>query len=243
MASKRQPSAEVPTYSLVFPAGSRYIGAMFRAVTLAVLCAFLWGCGQPAREETQTQTNAAPTSTGLTGGTTDDSSFTTALTLSQPAKGFAAPKASGTVSSLLKNGMAYDGEWSNGKANGMGTLTDAANGTKLYGEWRDGEEYKVRGTFVFPDGTIEVGTWHADGSPCGGTITWTDGREYKGDWKLADNAPEIPDGHGQMTWPDGRKYIGQFQDGKMDGLGKMTYPDGKVELGVWKQDEFTGPAR
>jgi hypothetical protein len=96
---------------------------------------------------------------------------------------------------------------------------------------------------VAPDGTKEVGTWNRDGTKCGGTITWKDGREYKGDWKITEGAPELPDGVGAMSWPDGRKYTGEFHDGNMDGTGKMTYPDGKIEDGLWKQGTFTGPPR
>jgi hypothetical protein len=72
--------------------------------------------------------------------------------------------------------------------------------------------------------------------------TWKDGRQYKGDWKLGDNAPEFPDGQGEMTWPDGRKFVGEFHNGTMDGFGKMTYPDGRVEDGSWKQGKFMGAA-
>jgi hypothetical protein len=88
-----------------------------------------------------------------------------------------------------------------------------------------------------------VGTWNLDGTKSGGTITWKDGQEYKGDWKIVDGADELPDGMGVMTWPDGRKYVGQFRNGTMDGTGKMTYPNGKVEEGVWKQDEFVGAGK
>ena len=95
---------------------------------------------------------------------------------------------------------------------------------------------------MFPDGTVEVGTWNYDGTVCGGTIIWKDGRQYKGDWKLSENAPELPNGHGEMTWPDGRKYVGQFRDGTMDGRGKMTYPNAKVEEGSWKDGKFVGSA-
>ncbi len=134
------------------------------------------------------------------------------------------------------------GEYKDGQLNGQVSVT-ASNGTNERGEWRDGKSYRMSGTCVALDGTIEVGTWNDDGTRSGGTIKWKDGREYKGDWKLVDGAPELPDGAGSMTWPDGRKYVGQFHDGKMDGNGKMTYPDGKVEDGLWKQGQFTGTVK
>jgi hypothetical protein len=87
-----------------------------------------------------------------------------------------------------------------------------------------------------------VGTWNLDGTKSGGTITWKDGREYKGDWIVAEHGSEAPDGMGTMTWPDGRQYVGQFRYGKMDGTGKMTYPSGTVQDGLWKEDHFAGAA-
>lgn len=140
------------------------------------------------------------------------------------------------------DGATYTGEVSDGKPNGQGTLTDP-HGTNQQGEWHDGQPYRVSGTWVAPDGTREVGTWNHDGAGSGGTITWKDGREYKGDWKIVDGAPEVPDGVGAMSWPDGRKYVGEFREGKMNGTGKLTYPDGRVEDGSWKQSKFTGATK
>jgi hypothetical protein len=151
------------------------------------------------------------------------------------------PAAAGQAIVRLPDGTIYEGESRGGKANGQGIFTDPS-GRHQEGEWRNGREYRVTGTLVFPDGTKEVGIWNRDGTPCGGTIIWTDGRQYKGGWKVLDGAPELPDGQGEMTWPDGRKYVGQFHDGTMDGPGKMTYPDGRFQDGLWKQDKFTGAA-
>ncbi len=141
---------------------------------------------------------------------------------------------------FLPGGTAYEGEVRDGKPEGEGTIT-APNGTHQWGEFRNGLSYKLTGTWIAPDGTREEGIWNVDGTQSGGTITWKDGRVYKGDWKLMNGVPELPNGNGTMTWPDGRVYVGQFHDGKMDGRGKMTYPGGKIEEGLWKQDQFAGP--
>lgn len=90
------------------------------------------------------------------------------------------------------DGRKYVGEFKDGLYNGQGTLT-ASNGTSQRGEWRASKEYKVSGTWVSPDGTTELGTWNGDGSPSGGSITWKDGREYAGDWKLTYGAVELPE--------------------------------------------------
>lgn len=142
---------------------------------------------------------------------------------------------------MLPGGLAYEGDVRDGQPNGQGTMT-SPYGTHQWGEFRNGLSYKLTGTWVGADGTREEGTWNLDGTRCGGTIMWQDGRVYKGDWKLVNGAPEQADGNGTMTWPDGRVYVGQFRDGKMDGPGKMTHPSGRVEEGLWKQDQFVGPS-
>ena len=146
------------------------------------------------------------------------------------------------VTFVLPDGSTYDGEVIGDKPNGWGTFTDP-RGTHQQGEWRHGDPYQVTGTWVSPDGTIEVGTWNADGTQSGGTITWKDGRQYKGDWELVGGGTEQPSGSGEMRWPDGRQYVGRFRDGKMEGKGRMTYPDGKVEDGWWEQDKLVEAAR
>ena len=45
-----------------------------------------------------------------------------------------------------------------------------------------------------------------------GVYNWSDGRQYKGEWK--NNKME---GHGVFEWPDGRKYIGEYVDDKKEG--------------------------
>jgi len=128
-------------------------------------------------------------------------------------------KANGQGTFTFPNGTKYVGEMKDGEPSGQGTLTDA-NGSSQPGEWRDGRPYRLRGRYVATDGTTEVGSWNYDGTKCGGTITWKDGRVYKGDWKLVEGSPESP-----------------------DGVGKMTYPDGKVQNGLWKQGQFMGAAQ
>ena len=38
-----------------------------------------------------------------------------------------------------------------------------------------------------------------------GEYKWTDGKNYKGQWKN-----NMMDGIGEYVWPDGRRYIGQY---------------------------------
>ena len=236
------------------------------SLTVLSIClvTFCWGCGIPTdsgvgtsnRQTTSvgqdhadgTTTAGGTLSTGETNHPTDVSEGQLASTEFNLASGAKptdlfdkpAPKSHDTV--VSSDGVVYEGEIAGGVPNGQGVSTDS-RGTRQEGEWRNGKPYRVSGVWVDWDGTREEGTWNLDGTKCGGTIKWPDGRMYKGDWKFVDGAPESPDGNGTMTWPDGRKYTGNFQDGAMNGRGTMTYPDGKVEDGLWTSGRFVGPAK
>jgi len=135
-----------------------------------------------------------------------------------------------------KNGVTLSGEWKDGEI--VRGVLSKPNGAKLE-LVKNGNQMDMEGIEVCEDGTKYVGVWKHNGKSAG-TITWKDGKEYKGDWKIIEGKPDLPDGEGAMTWPDGRKFVGEFRDGKMHGAGKMTYADGRVEEGFWKNDEFTG---
>ena len=142
---------------------------------------------------------------------------------------------------LLPGGLTYVGDMRHNLADGSGTLSGPF-GINLYGQWRNGNPYKLSGTLADTNGTKEAGTWNYDGSKCGGTIWYSDGRVYQGDWKLTVNGIDLPDGMGTMTWPDGRVYIGEFRNGHLDGKGRMVNPRGTMQDGLWKRDQFIGPS-
>ena len=78
----------------------------------------------------------------------------------------------------------YRGEMSDGKPNGLGTLT-LPNGENYVGEWRDGKR-NGHGTHFSPNG-----------------------KKYEGEWK-----DDKKHGQGTETYPDGSKYVGEFKNGK-----------------------------
>ena len=45
-------------------------------------------------------------------------------------------------------------------------------------------------------------------------------------------------GRGTITFSDGERYVGQWKDDKQHGQGAEVYPDGKVVKGIWKNDEL-----
>jgi len=64
-----------------------------------------------------------------------------------------------------------------------------------------------------------------------GTYKYSDGTEYKGQWKNG-----RLDGQGTLTYPDGSKYVGQFKDNRRNGQGTYTYPDNSKYVGQFKDN-------
>ena len=98
-----------------------------------------------------------------------------------------------------------------------------------------------------------VNDWEPEGQ---GTLTWSDGRKYVGEWKDGkkhgqgtENDPSghkyvgeykdgLPNGQGTFTYPNGQKYIGQWKDGEEHGQGSAVHPSGLMKSGIWKNGEF-----
>jgi len=100
---------------------------------------------------------------------------------------------------------------------------------------KTGERNNCTGSVTYTDGATYVGDWK-DGKRSGqGTYTFADGRTYVGDWKDGNQT-----GQATFTWADGRTYVGDWKDGKMTGQGTSTYADGRTYVGDWKDDKRSG---
>jgi len=93
---------------------------------------------------------------------------------------------------ILENGYKYDGEWKDGTAHGLGTLT-TPDSAKYVGEWKDGERHGL------------------------GTLTTPGSGKYAGEWKDGEEH-----GLGTYTIDDNNKYAGEWKDGERHGLGTHT---------------------
>ena len=103
-------------------------------------------------------------------------------------------------------GTVYEGEWSDGMANGNGY-----------------EKYS--------DGSIYRGEWLNDKKSGDGKYQLADGSYYSGEW-----LDDKPNGNGLFRYTDGSIYSGEWVYGKRCGKGMMIAPDGKVVMGLWKDD-------
>ena len=68
-----------------------------------------------------------------------------------------------------------------------------------------------------------------------GTFSFSDGREYVGEFR-----DELPNGQGTFSWPSGDQYVGEFRDGQRHGQGTYTFADGRVSEGVWENGGYLG---
>ena len=151
-----------------------------------------------------------------------------------------------------KNGNKYEGDFSDNKRHGRGTMT-YQDGSKYEGDWIDnkregqgintwskGERYTGdwkgnkrhgKGTFVYADGGKYVGDWEDDKRHGNGENTWADSRQYVGAWK--NNRQH---GQGKLTYPDQGKYEGEWANGMRNGRGINTWANGDRYEGEWQQD-------
>ena len=101
-------------------------------------------------------------------------------------------------------GISFDGEYQNGRANGLGTIT-----------YSNGDRYA---------GQFENGRRHGEG-----VFAWVGGTYYKGQF---DNG--LRHGGGLVVFPKGDRYEGQWRKGKPHGAGTFTTADGVAEKREWR---------
>jgi len=142
------------------------------------------------------------------------------------------------VDKRWSNGDFYQGEWSNGKRNGLGFSYWADDDEIYVGEYKNDKENGkgfwmtiFRNEVEFPNEVEEtyVGDFVDDQSV--GYGQWEDsvGNNYKGEF-----ANDQPDGLGKY-WKSNSdwSYIGEVRNDAPFGFGRMMY-HGKVKVGCWK---------
>ena len=91
------------------------------------------------------------------------------------------------------------------------------------------------GTVTFTNGNKYFGEWK-DGRFNGqGTFTTSDGGKYVSEWKDGKQ-----NGQGSTTFSDGSKYVGEYREGKFNGQGSRTYASDSKYVGEWKDGKQDG---
>jgi hypothetical protein len=111
-----------------------------------------------------------------------------------------------------KDGVTFDGHWSENKYHGFGALRFNDESDERYeGMWKD-------------DAMHGQGTYHYSNSD-----------SYEGEWEN-----DQMNGQGRYTFASGNVYVGQWQDNKMNGVGKMLFQNGDIYDGQWKDGHKHG---
>ena len=138
----------------------------------------------------------------------------------------------GTGTMVYSTGHKFAGNFKEGMRHGEGVMLMPGK-RKIVGLWQDNE--LVEGTITYSDGRTYTGQWQFRERSGQGTLTWSDGRKYSGEFKN-----DQRHGKGTLIYPDGRQYVGDFQFGERTGQGTLILPDGTKRVGEFKNGEFMG---
>ncbi|KAJ3371047.1 hypothetical protein HDU91_005637 [Kappamyces sp. JEL0680] len=141
----------------------------------------------------------------------------------------------------------YEGNWKNGKTDGLGTCRYEFGG-HYSGDWRDGKKHG-KGTMVYASGNVYEGEWVENVRAGHGKMSWKAQKEsYEGDWQNGK-----PHGYGVYTWlidalrdhqfPTHNVYKGQWQHGMRHGTGTFYYSNGSKYEGEWRENAKHGKGK
>jgi len=140
---------------------------------------------------------------------------------------------SGHGACVFPSGARYEGDFKDGKINGLGVLY-YENGDTYIGNWKN-QVRQGKGRFRFVSGNEYLGEFERNQMQGYGTMTYSNGNRYEGEW-----VANQPYGKGTFELANGNKYVGYFVDGKFEGQGTMYYGDGSYYQGGWKANQRHG---
>lgn len=142
----------------------------------------------------------------------------------------------GTGICYFFNGTEYKGSWLNDKQHGQGVLT-YIDGTTRKGYWSanmyTGSNEPEPNETARPENPKVEGCQSGDCQNGKGTYLFANGNVYVGSFQQGK-----PDGFGKIKYADGVIYEGEIQSGYMHGNGFMITSDGNKVQGVWNQGRF-----
>ncbi|XP_037930359.1 MORN repeat-containing protein 3-like [Teleopsis dalmanni] len=135
---------------------------------------------------------------------------------------------------ITKKGMAYDGQWLDGKRHGFGTMRKSKpDGTyeKYYvGDWKC-DKKSGEGKQFFPDG-VYYGWWRNNRRDGLGIMWFEDGTCYLGEWRS-----DYYHGVGVFFYLNGNRYEGHYAQGLKNGEGTFYHNHtGQIQKGMWEND-------
>lgn len=141
-------------------------------------------------------------------------------------------KKRGGIKRTLDDGSVVEGDFRNGKVNGVGTRT-FKNGSVYKGTFDRRFIPHGMGELTNPDGSALTGEFR-EGSISYGVLTHPNGDIYEGQFGKVVNGMGIA--HGRGTYRSSNDYVfeGEFKDGMVNGPGRLTSSDGTFEEGQFR---------
>lgn len=157
---------------------------------------------------------------------------------------------------IVEADSSYEGEWKNGKRDGLGILWWKSV-SKFIGEFQEDKVIGF-GKLWHEDGDVYIGYWYDFQAQGVGIYKTAKEASYEGFW-----SDDKQNGFGMEKWPRGSCYIGEYVDGNkqgygvlnfennggyegefvtgcISGLGVFYFKDGRRYEGEWKNNKMHG---
>jgi serine/threonine protein kinase len=108
-------------------------------------------------------------------------------------------------------------------------------GDKYVGDFDQNGNFSGSGTYTFANGNVYSGSLTAGVRSGKGSMNYSDGMKYTGDWKN-----NKYDGTGVLIFPNGHKYSGSFRAGMFNGKGTYNFSSGEKFVGQFVDDKRNG---
>eukprot|EP00744_Colponema_vietnamica_P004140 GILI01006224.1.p1 GENE.GILI01006224.1~~GILI01006224.1.p1 ORF type:complete len:963 (+),score=50.32 GILI01006224.1:183-2891(+) len=155
---------------------------------------------------------------------------------------------------LVTDEYVYDGQWADGRKEGVRGHITFTNGVEYVGGWLN-DRFNEQGRLRIPDLGEYQGKFVEGNRDGQGRFSFADGTEYTGEWHK-----DLANGQGRMTFisrhaiillssmapsdivpqfqrtflDSGGEYVGTFEDGCFSGDGRAVCYDGSVYEGEWR---------
>ena len=157
---------------------------------------------------------------------------------------------------ILEEDSSYEGEWKNGKRDGIGVLCWKSiskymgefaedkvmgfgklwheDGDLYTGYWKDYQAHGV-GIYTTAQNANYEGYWYEDKQSGFGIESWPKGSSYTGEY-LEGNK----EGYGLLNFENNGGYEGEFSMGCISGVGVFYFKDNRKYEGEWKNNKMQG---
>lgn len=142
----------------------------------------------------------------------------------------------GEGKALFSNGDTYEGQWYEGKKQGIGTYFYNYFSATYHGDFYNDEKNGF-GVIKFSNGDEIEGFWENGNVHGESTVmNFANGCSYQGN-----TSKGLRSGKGKMKYYEGAEYVGQWKDDSREGIGYLTFKELWFFEGFFHNDSTEGP--